>query len=146
MRSIRTSLPIIAVAAALTAAGVAPATSATVSPPTRAAAQAGGKIEYEEGLPGGKPFYFGNGNSNSPWRDTWQYKKVRYPASGGYAAPIDYLKIINNMDGADSTFSESSGGVGDDYVEFVFFAEAFSGYDYTVEIRGSIHAEASHPR
>lgn len=136
MRGIRTSLPIIAVAAALTAAGVAPATAATASPPARTAAQAEGTTVHEEGQPGGLLFYSGNLGSKSAWEGSWQSKKVRYPAIGEYLAPIGYLKITNNLDSSYSTATVKAGGVGAKYVEIEYYAPAFRGYDYNVEIRG----------
>ncbi|MEU2853724.1 hypothetical protein [Streptomyces syringium] len=136
MRGIRTSLPIIAVAAALTVAGVAPATAATASPPAKAAAQAKATTVYEEGEPGGLLFYSGNRRSKSAWESTRQSKKVRYPAIGEYLAPIGYLKIVDNLDNSYSTATVTAGGVESKYVEIEYSAPAFKDYDYDVEIRG----------
>ncbi len=135
MRSMRTGLPLIA-AAALAVTALAPVTASAAAPPaTKATTSTQSTVVYEQGTPGGLLLHGGNLESKSAWEGSWQSKTVRYPLVAGYPVNIGYIKITDNLGSSYSTATVKAGGVGHNYVEVEFYAPAFRGYDYTVEIR-----------
>ncbi|MEV4505853.1 MBF2 family protein [Streptomyces klenkii] len=141
MRSMRTGLPVIT-AAVLAVTALTPVTAFAAAPPaTKATAAAAATastqstVVYEQGRSGGLLLHDGNLESKSAWEGSWQSKTVRYPLVAGYPVNIGYIKITDNLSSSYSTATVKAGGVGYNYVEVEFYAPAFRGYDYTVEIR-----------